>query len=60
MENFVSTYLNRDLLQLGLSASPKTIRNLWSMMAHLNGQLFNATNLANSLGCDNPNGEAVH
>jgi predicted AAA+ superfamily ATPase len=54
MENFVSTYLNRDLLQLGLSASPTTIRNLWSMMAYLNGQLFNATNLANSLDVTTP------
>jgi len=54
MDNFVSTYLNRDLLQLGLSASPTTIRNLWSMMAYLNGQLFNATNLANSLGVTTP------
>jgi len=54
MENFVSTYLNRDLLQLGLSASPTTIRNLWSMMAYLNGQLFNATSLANSLDVTTP------
>jgi hypothetical protein len=54
MENFVSTYLNRDLLQLGLSASPTTIRNLWSMLAYLNGQLFNATNLANSLDVTTP------
>lgn len=54
MENFISTYLNRDLLQLGLNASPKIIRNLWSMMAHLNGQLFNATTLGNSLGVTTP------
>ncbi len=54
MDNFVSTYLNRDLLQLGLSASPATIRNLWSMMAYLNGQLFDATNLANSLAVTTP------
>ncbi len=54
MESFVSTYLNRDLLQLGLNASPKTIRNLWTMMAHLNGQLFNATTLGNSLGVSTP------
>jgi len=54
MENFISTYLNRDLLQLGLSASPKTIRSLWTMMAHLNGQLFNASTLANSLGVTVP------
>ena len=54
MGNFISTYLNRDLLQLGLSASPTTIRNLWSMLAYLNGQLFNATNLANSLDVSTP------
>jgi len=54
MESFINTYLNRDLLQLGLNASPKTIRNLWTMMAHLNGQLFNATTLGNSLGLSSP------
>ena len=54
MENFISTYLNRDLLQLGLSASPKVIRNLWTMMAHLNGQLLNATTIGNSLGVTTP------
>jgi predicted AAA+ superfamily ATPase len=54
MESFISTYLNRDLLQLGLNASPNTIRNLWTMMAHLNGQLFNATTLGNSLGVSTP------
>lgn len=54
MENFVSTYLNRDLLQLGLNASPKVIRNLWTMMAHLNGQLLNISTIANSLGVTSP------
>ena len=54
MENFINTYLNRDLLQLGLNASPKVIRNLWTMMAHLNGQLLNATTIGNSLGISTP------
>ncbi len=54
MENFINAYLNRDLIQLGLSASPIVIRHLWSMMAHLNGQLFNATTLGNSLGITTP------
>jgi uncharacterized protein len=54
MENFISTYLNRDLLQLGLNASPKVIRSLWTMMAHLNGQLLNATTIGNSLGVTTP------
>jgi len=54
MENFISTYLNRDLLELGLNASPKIIRNLWVMMAHLNGQLLNSTSIANSIGVTTP------
>lgn len=54
MENFISTYLNRDLLQLGLNASPSVIRSLWSMMAHLNGQLLNATTIGKSLGLSTP------
>lgn len=54
MENFIGTYLHRDLLQLGLNASPKTIRNLWTMMAHQNGQLLNATSLGSSLGITTP------
>ena len=54
MENFINTYLNRDLLQLGLNASPKLIRNLWTMMAHLNGQLLNSTSIANSIGVTTP------
>jgi len=54
MENFISTYLNRDLLQLGLNASPKVIRNLWTMMAHLNGQLLNASTIGKSLGVTTP------
>jgi len=54
MDSFVNTYLNRDLLHLGLSASPVTIRRLWSMMAYLNGQLFNATTISKSLGVTTP------
>lgn len=54
MLNFVNTYLNRDLLMLGLNASPTIIRNLWSMLAHLNGQLLNASYIAKSLGVTSP------
>ena len=54
MSNFISTYLNRDLLQRGLNASPNVIRSLWTMMAHLNGQLLPATAIGNSLGVTTP------
>lgn len=52
--NFIDTYLNRDLLQLGLNASPLTIRKLWTMLAHLNGQIFHATDLAKALSVTAP------
>jgi uncharacterized protein len=54
MLNFVNTYLNRDLLMLGLKASPIVIRNLWTMLAHLNGQLLNTNHIAKSLGVTSP------
>ena len=54
MENFIYTYLNRDLLQLGLNAPSKTIRNLWSMLAHSSGQILNISTFAKSLGITSP------
>ncbi len=54
MDSFISTYLNRDLIQLGLNASPRIIRNLWTMLAHQNSQLLNATALGSSLGITTP------
>jgi predicted AAA+ superfamily ATPase len=54
MGNFISTYLNRDLLMLGLNASPLTIRKLWTMLAHRNGQIFHVADLAKSLGVTAP------
>jgi len=54
MDSFISIYLSRDLIELGLNASPRVIRNLWTMLAHQNGQLFNATTIGNSLGVTTP------
>lgn len=53
-ENFIRSYLERDLPLLGLRADPMLIRRLWSMIAHLNGQLLNLTTLANSLDISAP------
>lgn len=53
-ENFIRSYLERDLPLLGLRADPMLIRRLWSMIAHLNGQLLNLTSLANSLDISAP------
>lgn len=53
-ENFIQTYLERDLPLLGLRADPMLIRRLWTMVAHLNGQLLNLETLGNSLGISGP------
>ncbi len=48
-ENFISTFLERDLLQWA-GFTPITMRRLWQMLAHVNGQTVGYSTLANSLG----------
>jgi len=47
-ENFISTFLERDLLQWR-GFTPATMRRLWQMLAHINGQTVDYTILAKSL-----------
>jgi len=53
-ENFIRSYLERDLPLLGLRADPMLIRRLWTMVAHLNSQLLNLSTLGNSLDISAP------
>jgi uncharacterized protein len=53
LDNFIKTYIERDLPMLGLSASHLMIRRLWEMLAWQNGNLLNATAIGNSLGLSN-------
>jgi uncharacterized protein len=46
---FVSTYLERDIPQLGPRIPAETLRRLWTMLAHEQSQLLNAAKLAASL-----------
>lgn len=48
-ENFISTFLERDLLQWR-GFTPATMRRLWQMLAHNNGQTVDYSRFANSLG----------
>lgn len=48
-ENFITTFLERDLLQWA-GFTPTTMRRLWQMLAHVNGQMVNYSTLASSLG----------
>ncbi len=53
LDNFIKTYIERDLPLLGLSASPQLIRRLWEMLSWQSGSLLNATAIGNSLGLTN-------
>jgi predicted AAA+ superfamily ATPase len=48
-ENFIATFLERDLLQWS-GASPQAIRRLWTMLAHVNGETVNYSRLGTALG----------
>lgn len=49
-ENFIRTFLERDIPQLGIRIPAVTMRRFWTMLAHLHGQLWNAADLARALG----------
>jgi len=49
-EDFIRTYLERDVPQLGPRIPAETLRRLWTMLAHQQGGLLNAAQLARSLG----------
>ncbi len=53
-DNFIQTYLERDLALLGLNINPLLTRRLWTMLAHWNGNLLNLESLGNSLGVTAP------
>jgi predicted AAA+ superfamily ATPase len=50
--NFISTFLERDLLQWS-GITPLTMRKLWQMLAHNNGQTVNFSAIGNSLNVSN-------
>jgi len=49
-ENFIRTYLERDIPSLGFHITTNVIQRLWTMLAHMSGQIFNSSGLASSLG----------
>ncbi len=49
-ENYIRTYLERDISQLGFNIPSKNLERLWIMLAHSHGQILNLSKLASSLG----------
>lgn len=48
--DFIRTYLERDIPQLGPRIPAETLRRLWTMLAHQQGKLLNMSQLARGLG----------
>lgn len=49
VDNFIRTYIERDLPMLGLNISARTLRNLWTMIAGINANVLNYSNISRSL-----------
>jgi len=48
--DFIRTFLERDLPQLGVSIPSTTLRRFWTMLAHYHGQVWNASEFSRSFG----------
>jgi len=48
-QNFIQSFLERDIPQLGIRIPAATLRRFWTMLAHWHGQTWNASELARSL-----------
>jgi len=51
-ENFLRTYLERDVPLLGPRIPAETLRRFWTMLAHAQGGLLNAAEFARALAVD--------
>lgn len=49
-QDFIQTFLQRDLPGMGVRVPAETLRRFWTMVAHLQGQMFNASALGQALG----------
>ncbi|MBI3252912.1 MAG: ATP-binding protein [Candidatus Omnitrophica bacterium] len=49
-QDFITTFLERDVPALGIRVPAGTLRRFWIMLAHYHGQIFNASEIARSLG----------
>lgn len=48
--DYISTFLERDLANLGVRIPATTMRRFWTMIAHYHGQTWNGAELARAIG----------
>ena len=49
-KDYISTFLERDIPQLGIPIPAPTLRRFWMMLAHYHGQILNYSELARAFG----------
>jgi predicted AAA+ superfamily ATPase len=49
-ESYARAFIERDLPAMGIEVSPSQMRKLWTMLAHLNSGIWNASQIAASMG----------
>ena len=53
-DDYIATFLERDLATLGVRTPATTMRRFWTMLAHYHGQTWNGAELARGLGVSEP------
>jgi predicted AAA+ superfamily ATPase len=53
-QQFVQTFLERDIPQLGVEIPAIALRRYWTMLAHYHGQVWNGAELARALAVSEP------
>ena len=53
-QDFIRTFLERDIPQLGMAISAETLRRFWTMLAHYHGQIWNGAEFARATGSSEP------
>ncbi|MFT3799643.1 MAG: DUF4143 domain-containing protein [Burkholderiaceae bacterium] len=51
---FIQTFIERDLPQLGARMPPASMRRFWTMLAHYHGGVWNGAELSRALGVSQP------
>ncbi len=49
-QQFIQSFLERDIPQLGISIRPTELRRFWTMLAHYHGQVWNSSEFARAFG----------
>lgn len=52
--DFIQTFLERDISLYGFNIPPVTLRRFWQMLAHYHGQIWNGAEFARAMGVSEP------